>query len=281
MKPMVTTFPDLLERVNLLIRELGEADLSINPTSRFGAYQLELAKAVRSRSAPNANQLKRWHRLLIEVNDLSMIQHELSRPPAVFGWERRTREVLSGSFFRSSDGKNTHARNTQFELVVAAALRSAGYELELEEPDIVVEMAVGQVGIAAKRPASQRNLTKTIRDAGRQIAAQNKPGIIALDATVLVAPDDGEITTDDFAASESRVAVHAIAVAKHLAAIAGLRVGTEHVFGLLARVCVPTWEPHLLRLSYVERWPIVCLVNESDTRFRSCFDLATSLQNAR
>gem|GEM_PF-3534431 len=277
---MVTTFSALLERVNLLIRELGKEGLSINPTSRFSVYQRELAKAVKSRSAPDDEQLKRWHRLLIEVNDLLMIQHELSRPPAVFGWKQRTREVLSGSFFRTSDGKNSRPRNTQFELVVAAVLRSAGYQLVLEEPDIVVEMSSGRVGIAAKRPASQRNLNKMISDAGHQIAEQNKPGLIAIDATVLVVPDDQQITTTDFAATEARVADHAIEVAKRLAAIAGVRVGTKHVFAVIARVYVPTWEPNHLRLSYVERWPIVCLVNESDDRYRDCFDLATKLQNA-
>lgn len=278
MRATVTTFPDLMDRTNKLIDALSNAGLTPKPTSRLIEYQRELAKAVPSKSAPSSYQLKRWHRLLIEVSDLFMVVQELSKPPAVRGWDQKMAEVLSGAFFSSGNSTNPRPRNTQFELVVAASLRSGGYEVQLEEPDIVAEMSVGSVGVAAKRPSSVANLSHTVRDAGQQIVKFCGPGLIAVDATILVNPDDGQFTTQDFLKTEATVAAHAIDVAKRIAAIAGKKVGTEYVFGVIARVCVPTWEPHIPRMSYIERWPVVALVGENDARYHCCRDLVVRLR---
>ncbi len=280
MQATVTTLPELCDSATTLIDELRRSGVPIHPSSRLAAYQRELIKAVPSTLGPTGDQMRRWHRTLIEVNDLFTIVQQLSKPPAISGWEQRTREALSGSFLRSEDSKNTRARNTQFELVLAASFRSAGYEPKLEEPDVVVTMSVGRVGVAAKRPSSATNLGHTIRDAGRQIGALKLPGLIAVDATVLINPEDSEITTSDFEKEEARVASHAIDVAKRFAAIAGDKVGTEYVFGVMVRACVPIWEPHIPRMSFVERWPVVSLVGENDIRYQCCRDLAVNLRGA-
>ena len=277
MRATVTTFEPLLQSVDRLITTLGDAGIPVKPTSRLSEYRNELAKAIPSKTPPSGDQMKRWHRLLIEVSDLRLIAEELSKPPAVPGWENKMREVLAGSFFSSRQSRNPRPRNTQFELVLAASLRAAGYDVALDEPDVVVRTTMGSVGVAAKRPSSERNLNHTIRDAGRQIRRFDGLGLIACDATILVNPDDAQLTTQDFAAVEAGVAAHAIDVAKRLAAVAATILGTKCVFGVMCRVCLPTWEPSVPRMSYIERWPVVALVGESDPRHKWCLRLVGRL----
>lgn len=83
--------------------------------------------------------------------------------------------------------KNSEARNTMFELSLAADWKNAGSVVELGEPDIKLRAAVALFQTECKRPFSENSVRKNIGDAASQLAKElNKPdgendyGIIAI-----------------------------------------------------------------------------------------------------
>lgn len=80
------------------------------------------------------------------------------------------------------DDRNPWARNTQFELLVAAILRLAGFaSVSMSEPDIRIDSIAGSFGIAAKRLRSAKHWKwqQHVRKATRQLRHQKLQGFLA------------------------------------------------------------------------------------------------------
>lgn len=86
--------------------------------------------------------------------------------------------AVGGPHSPSMEGpKNSGARNTMFELVLAADWKTAGAELELGEPDIRVRFGGATFAVECKRPFSARSVRANIHDAASQLATLlNAPG---------------------------------------------------------------------------------------------------------
>ena len=95
--------------------------------------------------------------------------------------------ILAGANIPNESERDTHARNTAFELNMAAHFKKAEFPTVLCEPDIKVNINNSDVFIACKRPASISNFEKTIKDSKRQIIKRGK-GIIALSLDKLMNP---------------------------------------------------------------------------------------------
>lgn len=65
--------------------------------------------------------------------------------------------------------KNSGARNTMFELVLAADWKTAGADLELGEPDIRVRFGGATFAVECKRPFSAHSVRANIHDAASQL----------------------------------------------------------------------------------------------------------------
>lgn len=68
--------------------------------------------------------------------------------------------------------KNSEARNTMFELSLAADWKNAGSEVELGEPDIKLRAPAALFQTECKRPFSENSVRKNIEDAASQLGKE-------------------------------------------------------------------------------------------------------------
>src|SRR5689334_10391943 len=262
---MYITFPQLRDRAIALLDRLGQLGVVVPPGSRLLRYLSELqTAAIEQYSDPPEAVRRVWHRLLAEVDDFETIVTSLGHRPEVEGWREKLQVALGGGVVRTDEVRHSPARDIQFELLVAAVFRRAGYAVQLAEPDILISTTIGPFGIAAKRLYSLTKVEANIRKAAKQIAGANCPGIIATDVSILINPKDVELNVRIFDAANRYVLHRATNATKHVAANVGLRVGTEAIAGVLGYAAIPTWEPTERRMSYIKRWPMLFLVGTGD-----------------
>lgn len=194
-------------------------------------------------SRPPDELLRICHRALAELHDFREIVTTFSAAPEVDGWRKRVREALGGGVLRTDERRHIRARDTQFELVVAALLRQKGCDVRFEEPDIVASAGGVTFAVAAKRPRSRRNLDNLIHDAGNQLVRANLNGLLAIDTSVIVNPDDGHYISVNPAQDTQQIWTQSIELAKRVMAAAVKRFGDTPVYGVLSRVALPVWEP--------------------------------------
>ncbi len=267
-------FKDLLVRAELLVAQLEAAGIPVKAGSRFDQYVAELRSALPHEcGSPPEAILRRWHRLLIEVEDLADIVTTLSTPPATAGWKERVRESLSGNFLRTEEVNHSRARDIQFELILAAQLRKCGYATAFQEPDVIATIEDTRIGIAAKRPRSRQKLQKVAKEAARQVIKTDTQGIVAIDVTVVANPDDRHLATNNEAATQDLIEEQGRRIGRYLAATIGSRFGTSHIFAVLSRLTIPVWVPEERMLAFANQWTIATLIGANDSRWRICEEL--------
>lgn len=100
--------------------------------------------------------------------------------------------ILTGATYFMNEGKNTEARNFQFEFRLVAKFIEAGYKVHfLENPDIVVEIKGKRYAIECKRVTgkSQRSIQVNLESAIDQLIRNKEhyyAGIVALDISALL-----------------------------------------------------------------------------------------------
>jgi hypothetical protein len=98
---------------------------------------------------------------------------------------RKLEEMLSGTD-TPEDDRNHLARNTQFELYIAALFTMGDLPCVLEEPDLRFEHLGRPHGVAAKRVRSFRKAAKNALKAADQVLASGLPGVVAVNVDVLL-----------------------------------------------------------------------------------------------
>ena len=117
--------------------------------------------------------------------------HEIMR-----AFRGNTPEVLKVKLARALCGpaspleerpKNSSARNTMFELSLAADWKNSGIDVELGEPDIRIRFAPAAYQVECKRPFSENSVRSNIVDAASQLGDildtpgnENDYGIVAI-----------------------------------------------------------------------------------------------------
>ena len=125
-------------------------------------------------------------------------------------WAQATAEVSgtakdqSGAVLPGND-RNYTARNLQFQYFLAARLAHSGFTVTLEEPDAVFIHENTQLGIAAKRPVSPRQLVGRVKEGLRQLQKTRSAGFVAVSLDRLLKISDpylvagGEAALDEAA----------------------------------------------------------------------------------
>lgn len=159
--------------------------------------------------------------LLEEVHDATrtiweqfLIVHQIMQRPKrtrLRGDENAKLEMmLSGHPIERLD-KNPLARNTQFELFVAAMLRVGGLDVSFEEPDLRMQFLRNEsIGVAAKRLGAAGKLERRVKGAVEQIERSEIRGLVALNLDVLMRDmtprhEDPEDAGSDFNRSVQRM----------------------------------------------------------------------------
>lgn len=241
---MVLTLSQLLDEANEVINLLASAGVRVHASSRLRSYVRAFEAALPFEySRPPDETMRVCHRALAELHDFKEIATVLGAPPEVRGWRERVAEALGGGILRADEKRHIRARDTQFELAVAAMLRGKGCSVTLDEPDILAAVNGVTFAVAAKRPRSRRNLNNIIRDAGNQLLRAQTNGLLAFDTTVIVNPGDDHFVSDTPAQDEQLISTQAVDLAKYIMSVAVKRFGDTPVYGILSRVAMPIWEP--------------------------------------
>jgi hypothetical protein len=242
---------DLALKGEKLIAELRTKGVAVIRQSRFHTY----IKSLRDFAAqPASNDLMPAAlRAVGEIDNLYRISQALLRNAELPGARAAIRKILSGHTSRAAA-----VRDTEFELLIASMLREVGYEVRLEEPDIAVHTEAGWWSIAAKRPRSLNKLRHRVHLASKQIEKSGRIGIVAVDLSCVVNPQEAQISTADFRAAYRDAGSALVAFVREREAFFKWSVHNT-VAGVIAHNAVPVWQPSGLRLGYVNRWVVAAL----------------------
>jgi hypothetical protein len=191
------------------------------------------------------------NRLYIEIEEFETIHSCLGRVPEVTGWQRRAESALSGSILATND-TNPAARNTQFELIVAAFLRSSGISVTFEEPDLHAQDEEGTFAVAVKRLRSKAKIAFRLKEARNQILKSGRPGIVAIDLSNVLNPSDRPVEKSLSAAAFQASSSYFRQDIKPIRA----QLGSDQVFGFLLHQARLVQDVRELTLSYQRHWAV-------------------------
>jgi hypothetical protein len=251
---MTQRFVVLRDRGQALIANLEAIGIRVPGASRLREYVNVLAKALsyETRRRPTSAELAVLHRLYVELEEFETIYDCLGKDPEVVGWQRCAERALCGSILPRTD-TNTAARNIQFELIVAAFMRSAGIEVTIDEPDVRARDEDGEFAVAVKRVRSASKVAYRLKEARNQILRSGRPGIIAVDLSSVINPAD---TPVDKSASQLAFQTNSSYFKRHIKPLRS-QLGSDQVFGLLLHQSQLVHDAQELKLSYQRHWVIV------------------------
>lgn len=206
------SYEQIRDRAFEIIDAVKALGVRVPPHGRLCRYAKQLKEFCRAGTGAKGKvDLEQVHRALLEIADMSLIIEHLTRDSVTPGLLRVMTPAMSGGSTLGEEKRQSSARDFQFEMLVAALFKRAGYDVCFEEPDVVVATPLGPVGIAAKRPRSRGNLRRLIEDADDQIRRSGHDGIIAIDISYLLMPSDLHIPANDGGAAVIKAAIDAFA----------------------------------------------------------------------
>lgn len=176
------SIPAIIEGLSDIIDRLSVLGIQAN-NSRVGQYQRSMEKLQRRLRVSN-------NPLLLSDKDAGSYSNticdalaliEIFRSFEIFPSElfrAKLKEVVSGPSEvtrERSETSSNRARNTLFELAIAARMQRAGFSPTLEAPtDVVGELSAGRVFIECKRLQEEHQLNSRLREGVKKvIAAKN------------------------------------------------------------------------------------------------------------
>lgn len=167
-----------LERLRSHVSTLGH---EIKPSSRIDIFERHFRRFMQPgyhpRRDPYFDPLVLAHgcRDLFELNFICEKLKEGHTPQL----QSVLSDLLSGAPLPAAD-RNHNPRNLQFQYFLAARLVHSGFSVTLEEPDAVFVHEQSNLGIAAKRPVSLRQLVGRVREGVKQLERTRNSGFIAI-----------------------------------------------------------------------------------------------------
>jgi len=187
-----------VERIPTALTTLG---LSIHPSSRFARHAdvARMALGIAEFKAASPNEVRPMQQA---ISELSMLDFALQKLAGQTQWKSKFRDCLSGSTLPWDD-RNGCARNTEFELYVAAILSAAGFHTSVAEPDVTIVVDGWRIGFAAKRLQSRKAVVRRVGEGMEQITRSGHAGFVVIDISVNVFERDQFIETNDLALAQS------------------------------------------------------------------------------
>lgn len=196
---MVSEHPDVVRsRLADVKRILAANNLAFPPGSRFARFeslQDLFANRLISPAYGKSSVLDDLLEGTRDFKELALIVEQLVAPGSSSIVLKKVHDVLGGAP-RSRDDTNSLARDTQFELYVAALCQYAGIPVEVREPDIIIKPAGVRLGVAAKRVKSARKVRERVHEGGAQLKRAGLVGIVALNLDELVPLNDQRLFRD-------------------------------------------------------------------------------------
>lgn len=177
----------LLSRGDWALEVFKRISASVNESSRLPAA-LRLVRQINARpelmAAPSVDYLRlvsEAERTIWELFVIAFVADLRANRPRTPFTAKMITTALGGSAIAAND-KNRKARNTQFELYVAALLSLGGTEVALAEPALRMLYWGEYIGVAIKRMGSTRKdkLKERLLSASDQIGRWTSQGVIAV-----------------------------------------------------------------------------------------------------
>jgi hypothetical protein len=185
-----SSYAEILESLTSLEALLRTGGLRDGELTRLQSHRSSVARIEEARLAGNLDGIDRDQTLwsLIESTEFADIYRGMSTyDPRLLA--EKFKLILKGPDHPRNESDATNlARNTAFELNVAARLRSRGFDISLHHnPDILCKLQDVEVLLQCKRPFSIQNIPRNITRAADQLtrdldvaADRNTRGVIAL-----------------------------------------------------------------------------------------------------
>lgn len=171
------SFEGIYDDVQRACAWLSSIGCTVSPT-RIGTYQRDiraLADNYKSDKAMQLTEPKRFEQLLFSIYEatefvaifrgLESYKHESLIP--------KLKELASGPIRGTDEKSNSssnRARNTGYELLTAARLAAAGYDIDLStDADIIARRDGFDLYVECKRPQSPDAINSNLKDALRQL----------------------------------------------------------------------------------------------------------------
>jgi hypothetical protein len=194
------SWDDNLRLIDEIYSEFQNLDIATLGASRIRAYRdafLALMTAAKHKSHRQQAVAENVLQTLVEFQRLRVIIEATRTSVQREAWQERLRQLVSGSAFpRQEESDSSAARDFQFESYVAAVCELSGYGISFSEPDVIVRDQDCCFGIAAKRPRSSRTIDRNCRKATAQIKRSKLPGMVALDLSTALYPNQCINTND-------------------------------------------------------------------------------------
>jgi hypothetical protein len=174
----------------------------INAASRLRLYLKHLATD--GAVFPPSQRVELISNIRCEVDEIVSALEHLRAQPEVPGWATLLERVQAGQPFAGPH--HDKAREAQVELVMAGAMRSAGAEVQLQEPDARAVVEGHIVHFAAKKPNSGKNLGKMVRYGRSQLAKAGGFGVLFVDFNTLATEHGKAIEVADNDDAMARIA---------------------------------------------------------------------------
>lgn len=183
-----------IESAEFVIGSLKALGIEPHPASRLMQMRRVLIEAA-GIILPNHPE---FETALESERDMQLLEYVFEQDHAKSGhadFVGRLHKLADDSVLPQDDREQSVGRNTQFELFVAAVCQAAGFiPVDYQEPDVTCTVQRARVGIAAKRIKSEGQIKKRVPEAAKQIGASGLAGVIALDTSVGLNPNNIRIT---------------------------------------------------------------------------------------
>jgi|GEM_PF-6701050 len=168
-----------------LIREMfANYELPAPKFGRLVEYERVIRAAAFGNPDPNFPSPDQFSHTLLEVRQLRLIAQQIGTRELP-GARDLVQRAMGGNPMPTEDGENAKARDSQFELFLAASFLAAGYKVRIDEPDLIVTVGELELAVAAKRLRSARLLQANVRKAVKQIIRSRHMGIVALEISCM------------------------------------------------------------------------------------------------
>lgn len=185
-------YRDVTELVASIRKHMHSHGMDASPSSRVMQMCNALVNGDGSARLPIRESSPEYETALESVLDLQMLDWALGvfchNPPVGLPdqFHRLHKDPVLPQTSNQSPG-----RDVQFELFVAAACSNAKFtSVTFEEPDVTCHVVDQIFGIAVKRLSSVNQLENRIRQAADQIHACGLPGIVAIDLSRALNPEN-------------------------------------------------------------------------------------------
>jgi hypothetical protein len=194
------SFDSLADDLRRSLIWIEDAGIITSPTrlAKYRTLMDEVIEVAELRDLDRANEgFTKYVGALFEAHEIVQCWQGLGNLPAA-RFKQRLRDIVSGPVWYSDENSRTSsnlARNSAFELLVAAQFSRSGLTIDDE---ISVDVAVSSphaLLVECKRPQSLKALTRIIKGAKRQLTQKLRQprrigfrGMVALDLTKLANP---------------------------------------------------------------------------------------------